>query len=109
MNESEQTIGYLLGDLSESEQTALEEEYFTDPPAFDKMVNAENELVDSYARGRLTPRLRKRFEQYYLAHPKRRERTKFAQALVTKLDQIEVDRAADSKAELAPWWRRLRQ
>src|SRR5713101_766427 len=95
MNESEQTMArYLLGELSDAEQAALEEKYFTDPQVFDKMVKTENELVDDYARGRLTPQLRERFEQYYLAHPKRRERAKFAQALATKLDQIEADHAA---------------
>lgn len=108
MKESEQRTRYLLGDLSESEQTTLEEEYFTDPQAFARMVKAENELVDDYARGRLSPQLRERFEQNYLTHPQRRERMKFARALVTKLDQIEADHAAaDSRHELAPWWRRL--
>jgi hypothetical protein len=99
---------YLLGELSEAEQSALEQEYFTDRQVFDKMVRAENELVDNYARDQLTPQLRERFEQYYLAHPKRRERMKFAQALLTKLDQVEADHAAaDASVKLAPWWRRL--
>jgi anti-sigma factor RsiW len=110
MNESEQIIThYLLGELSEAERVALEERYFTDLQVFDKIVKAENELVDDYARGRLSPQLRERFEQYYLAHPKRRERMKFAQAFVTRLDQSEaIHFVADAQAKLAPgWWRRL--
>jgi anti-sigma factor RsiW len=109
MNESEQTmVRYLLGELSDSEQAALEEKYFTHPQVFDELVKAENELVDDYACGRLSPQLRERFEQYYLAHPNRRERTKFAQALATKLDQVGSDHpAVDPGIKLTPWWQRL--
>ena len=97
---------YLLGELSDSEQAALEEKYFTDPQVFDKMVKAENELVDNYARGLLDPESREKFEQYYLAHPKRRERAEFAQTLVTKLDQFEADGAVALVGQVS-WWRRL--
>ena len=101
-------VRYLLGELSDSEQAALEEKYFTHPQVFDELVKAENELVDDYACGRLSPQLRKRFEQYYLAHSKRRERAKFAQALATKLDQVGSDHpAVDPGIKLAPWRRLL--
>jgi anti-sigma factor RsiW len=111
MNKSAQTMTrYLLGELSDSEQAALEEKYFTDPEVFDKIVKAENELVDDYARGRLNPESREKFEQYYLAHPKRRERAEFAQTLVTKLDQFEADRSgAVALVREVPWWGRLQQ
>ncbi len=66
MNKSAQKMTrYLLGELSDSEQAALEEKYFTDPQVFDKMVKAENELVDNYGRGLLSPQSREKFEQYY--------------------------------------------
>ena len=97
---------YLLGELSDSERAALEEKYFTDPKVFDDMVKAENELSDNYARGLLNPESREKFEQYYLAHPKRRERAEFAQTLVTKLDQFETDRSEPLVREV-PGWRRL--
>src|SRR5258708_23356223 len=108
MNESEQTMTrYLLGELSDAEQAALEEKYFTDPQVFDKMVKTENELVDDYARGQLTPRLRERFEHYYLARPGRRERAKFAQVFVAKLDHDSAPRAFADSEQPQPW-RRLR-
>ncbi len=107
MDKSAQTLTrYLLGELSDSEQAALEEKYFTDPQVFDKMVKAENELVDNYARGLLNPESREKFEQYYLAHAKRRERAEFAQTLVTKLDQFETHRS-ESLVREVPGWRRL--
>jgi hypothetical protein len=85
---------YLLGELSESDQASFEREYFTDAMVFASLVQAETALVDDYVRGRLSPRLRKRFEEYYLAHPSRRERVNFAAALTAKIDEIQNDAPA---------------
>lgn len=88
MRAAKQTlIRYLLGELPAAEQTTLEQEYFADPQLFDQLVEAENDLIDEYARGRLSPETRRRFEQYYLAHSKRRERSRFAQVLAARLDR----------------------
>jgi hypothetical protein len=88
---------YLLGELDEAEQKALEEEYFTDSQVFDEMTEVESDLVDDYVRGRLPAETRKQFEQFYMAHAKRRERVKFAEALLTGLDHIEAPRAVAQK------------
>ncbi|MBA3712893.1 MAG: hypothetical protein H0W76_10655 [Pyrinomonadaceae bacterium] len=99
---------YLLGELSEPEQTALEEKYFSDPRVFDQILKTENELVDNYARGRVSPRVRERFEQYYLLHPGRRERMKFAEALATRIDNIEPSgNVVERPASAMSWWRGL--
>ena len=78
---------YLLGELSETEQAALEERYFHDPRVFDEVARAESELVDAYVRGQLASATRQRFEQIYLADPRRRERVRFAEMLAAKLDR----------------------
>ena len=79
MDELEQTITrYLLGELTEQEQAALEKSYFKDPLVFNQVLQVESALVDSYARGQLSSEVRERFEQYYLNHPSRRERVEFA-------------------------------
>src|SRR5438128_12326880 len=83
------TRRYLLKELSEAEQFAFEEKYFTDSRAFEQVLKTESELVDNYVRGRLSKRTRERFEQSYMAHPRGRERVKFAEALATRVDQIE--------------------
>ena len=80
---------YLLGELSEAEQTELEEKYFADSTLFDQLTRVESDLIDDYARGRLSSPVRARFEQYYLANPRRRARVKFADAFVTRVDQME--------------------
>lgn len=95
----DQTIHrYLLGELSESEQIVLEQRYFSDQRLFDQIVQVENELNDRYARGLLPPGTRDRFEKYYLAHPKRRERASFAEALAAKVELSEEVRDAPAVA-----------
>lgn len=107
MSESKQTIRrYLLGELSESEQFALEERYFTDPQIFTEVLETEAELVDGYARGQLANDVRERFEQSYMAHPARSHRVKFGGTLATKLDQIE-EVLAREQSIFVPWWQRL--
>ena len=106
MTDSDQIlIRYLLGELSDAESSALEQEYFADRLLFDRVVAAESELVDDYARGSLAPARRDRFQNYYLAHPERLERAKFAQALKTRLDQVQQITASTDRPE--SWWRRF--
>ena len=109
MDEPEQTITrYLLGELSESERSALEENYFTDPQLFNQILKAESGLVDGYVRGQLSNEARERFERFYMAHPARSERVKFAVALATKLEQIEESVARGEQPTLSvSWWQRL--
>lgn len=78
---------YLLGELSEQEQAALEKRYFSDPQVFNEVLRVESELVDAYARGQFSTEMRERFEQSYLKHPDRRQRVEFAKALTTRIDE----------------------
>ncbi|MEJ7712916.1 MAG: hypothetical protein WKF84_24505 [Pyrinomonadaceae bacterium] len=109
MDESEQIItSYLLGELSEPEQTTLEGKYFNDPRVFDQMLKIESELLDNYARGRLSPQARERFKHYYLINPARRERMKFAETLTTRIDKIEPPgNAIEQPGWAVSRWRRL--
>src|SRR5262249_55885412 len=99
---------YLLGELSESEQIALEEKYFTDPQVFKQVLQIESKLVDAYARGQLSNEMREQFEQAYLNHPARLERVKFARAFTARLDEIEAStiRAGQSASPVS-WRQRL--
>jgi len=109
MDESEQIMRrYLLGELSESEQSALEEKYFTDPQVFNQVLKTESELVDAYVRDQLSNETRVRFEQSYMAHPARTERMKFAGALITRLDQKkESVTSSEQPTSRVSWWQRL--
>ena len=87
----ERTIRYLLGDLPETEQTAVEQEYFVDQEKFEEVWATENDLVDSYVRGRLSRRERELFERNYLQSPKHRERVAISRKLLEAADSQDAE------------------
>jgi hypothetical protein len=91
IEQDERMTRYLLGDLTESEQTAVEQEYFADPEKFEEVWAAENELVDRYVRGRLSRGERELFERNYLRSPKHRERVAVAGKLLEVADRQAVE------------------
>ncbi len=99
--QGERMTRYLLGDLSESEQATVEQEYFVDQEKFEAVWAAENELVDRYVRGRLPRGKRELFERNYLQSPKHRERVALARKLVEAADR-EVAESSDSPQVLVP-------
>jgi anti-sigma factor RsiW len=78
---------YLLGELSATEQTALEDEYFLNRSKYEQLCRIEDELVDSYTRGTLNAVDRDRFERSYLLNPQRLRHVKFSQAFARVLDE----------------------
>src|SRR4030095_17123643 len=80
--QGERMTRYLRGDLPETEQAAVEQEYFADQEKFEEVWAAENELVDRYVRGRLPRGERELFERNYLQSPKHRERVALARKLL---------------------------
>src|SRR5262245_4062500 len=86
---------YLLGELSETEQIKLEDEYFVDESKYDRLCKVEDELLDAAARGSLSEDDRERFERSYLTNPGRRRRVMFAKALAQVVDE---NRAANRDA-----------
>jgi hypothetical protein len=86
---------YLLGELAEADQTALEQELLIDRGKFDQVWAVENEMVDSCVRGEMSRPACERFEGHYLASPLHRERVAIAEAFLA-----EIDRAAGETNEL---------
>jgi len=82
-SEDKVMVRYLLGELPEKEQVALEELCFTDNDTFERMWASENELVDDYVRDRLQRPERDRFESYYLASPVHQRRVQAAKFLLS--------------------------
>lgn len=78
---------YLLGTPTADEQQGIELRLLTDPAFFDELSAREDELVDEYASGLLTPAERASFETVFLAAPERRQKLQFALALRRRLDQ----------------------
>jgi hypothetical protein len=97
---------YLLGELAEAEQTALEQELLIDQDKFDQAWAVENELIDSYARGEMSRPDRERFEVNYLASPLHRERVAIAESFLTSIDQGPGETVEASEKEPFVSWRR---
>lgn len=72
---------YLLNELSSVQRDQVEQRFFQDPEYFDELATLEEELVDDYARGGLSPEERQRFEKEWIISPERRERVDAAKAL----------------------------
>lgn len=88
---------YLLGLLSEAETEQLDELSITDEAFAWRLRAAEDDLVDAYVRGDLPPQTRARFEEFYLASPRHRQRVEFARDLART-----TDRARDQPNGVAP-------
>ncbi|MBV9145612.1 MAG: hypothetical protein JO065_06825 [Acidobacteria bacterium] len=74
-------VRYLLGAASEEESARLDELSVTDEELAWRLRDAENDLLDAYARGDLSPDELRNFSAAYLASPARRHRAAFARAL----------------------------
>src|SRR5947207_852946 len=60
---------YLLGALPEAERSRVAEQYFVDEQFFEELLDVENELLDQYVRGQLSPEERKKFGEYLAGLP----------------------------------------
>jgi hypothetical protein len=74
---------YLLGQVSERERAEVEDRYLSNDDLFEELVDAENDMIDAYVRGRLDATERSRFETYFLITEDRRERVQFAKSLMS--------------------------
>ena len=73
-------LDYLLGKLPDSEAEKFEQEYFADDDAFDRMLTAEDDLIDEYAANTLSDEERRRVSRIWLTSPEGRERIQFARS-----------------------------
>jgi hypothetical protein len=74
-------VRYHLGELSPRERDAVEDRYFADNAYHERVLAAEEELIDSYVRGELSNKQRKHFESWFLQTDDRLKKLEFAKAL----------------------------
>jgi hypothetical protein len=102
---------YLLGEMTEQEQTQLEEQYFEDDVLFERFVAVKDDLVDAYARGQLGPEKRDRFEQHFLATPPRRLKVEQSRRFInaaTAVAQSSITSAAPgTRSPKISWWQSI--
>jgi hypothetical protein len=75
-----QRVRYLLGLSSPAECEHIESDYFDNEDAFQEMLTAEDDLIDSYARGELAGEEVRRFEKTFVSSLRVRDRVQFARA-----------------------------
>jgi hypothetical protein len=81
LNNEKLIARYLLGDLAEEQQVAIEDRAFSDKDYLALVTAVENDLIDEYVRRELSESERRQFETRFLASAERRKRVEFAKAL----------------------------
>ena len=94
---------YLLGRASPEERIDLEQRYLSDPGLFEEFTEVENDLIDSYVRGRLSDLDRDEFERQYPDSPHRRRRVQFASALA----EVSREPSRAPSVQKSSFWQRL--
>ncbi|HET6978742.1 MAG TPA: hypothetical protein VFI24_20590 [Pyrinomonadaceae bacterium] len=72
---------YLLNQLNDAEQKAVEHELLADETFSEELDIVEDELIDAYLNGELSRQERKRFERFFLAHETRKDKLRGGQTL----------------------------
>lgn len=115
LDQHEIAIRYLLGDLSEEDQTHLEEQVFLDERKFEVLEIAEDELIDRYVRDELSLKDRKSFEER-MSSRRILERVEVARILAKKTASQPQSQPVVESVQPFPvmadhasggWWRNL--
>lgn len=94
-------VRYLLGTLPDDEAEWLEEQSIVDDQLAERLRLIEDDLVDAYASGQLSGEMLRRFESFYLASPRRRNKAAFAKRLLATIDTPDEPVASESAAPRA--------
>jgi hypothetical protein len=82
---------FLLGIASEEEQSRVEAEVLTGDLDAMFLENAEDELIDDYVLGSITSQEKRGFEEQFLITEQRRQKLRFASALIKYSQQLPAD------------------
>ncbi|HEY0429805.1 MAG TPA: hypothetical protein VGC76_18625 [Pyrinomonadaceae bacterium] len=91
---------FLLGEMPADARTAFEERFVADESLFEQISVTEDELIEAYVRGTLSPAEKTNFEREFLSTETRRRRVRFARAMLDKLAVVN-EIAAAKKTETA--------
>lgn len=93
---------YVLGELTEEECDELEEAYFGTTDGFEELQAVEQEVMDAYVAGELSPERRLRFESRLV--PGEHRSVQFARVLRAALQDRQPSGArAEARRRLVPW------
>jgi|ERR1051326_5044784 tetratricopeptide (TPR) repeat protein len=105
-NERERSLArrYLLNQLTDAEQKAVELELFSDEAFAEELEIVEDELIDEYLEGELSRKERKRFEKFFLAHETRKHELRAAETLKRHFDKVSPTQSTSSKFGFLGKW-----
>src|SRR5215208_5874604 len=96
---------YLLGNLDERGKDAFEQRLFADDEFLEEVMAAEDQLIDDFLTGDLTPYEVAMFEKNFLVTEERRQKLRLGKTLRTYAKQAIVP-VAKAKTSPARWnWR----
>jgi len=95
---------YLLGEMSDEEQTKFEIRYLADDSMFEQMLLVKQELIDAYVRHHLDAGTSEKFERHFLATPEGQKEVALASALREKLNQPSLAIPVKSPVFPRPTW-----
>src|SRR5215471_21164128 len=85
--EDQDVVQYLLGAAPEKQTELLDRLSISDDDFACRLRALEDDLVDAYVRGELSGDTLERFRSFYLSSPLRREKVRFAEALLPLADR----------------------
>jgi hypothetical protein len=77
----EEIKNYLLGQVSEQEESEVEMRLLADPEFYDELSIVEDELIDQYLGNTLSDTERQSFQSHFVSSPERHQKVRFARAL----------------------------
>jgi hypothetical protein len=83
-------VRYLLGELPEAQQVAIEDSAFQNQQYLQDILAVESDLIDEYVRSEIPLRDREQFERHFLLSPERRRKVEFARALATVISESDL-------------------
>ena len=98
---------YLLGLLAEEQSRHVEERLLTDDEFHEELSLSEDELIDDYLSGDLTPAERESFAAHFLSAPERQRKLSFARALRKYVSAPAEPAAAPAQGRKLLAWPRL--
>ena len=102
---NEELTRYLLGEMSEEEQTHMEAHYFADPRKFVELCTWRDSLIDHYVSNELSPALRDRFEAAIENAWAMNERIRFAETLQTAIEARREGKQPPPRVGVWQWLR----
>jgi hypothetical protein len=92
---------YLLGTLSPERAAELEERLLIDSEVYEELLIAEDELIDQFIEGRMSPAEREEVETHFLRAPERKKQLSFSRTLKSY-----VSANTSSRPEVSESWAR---